>query len=432
MPLPLIGDYTDAVQNPSVCFGDPELAELAAGQPELHPLRRIPLVYSGNFAAVYPMVCGSVKYALRCFTREVDDPEKRYERYQRLSNFFTLIRSDAFVDYRYYERGIRVKGEWHPTIRMEWVDGSRLDRFVEDNLSRPDEIQKVCDELLEVNRNMATLSIAHNDLQHGNLMVQRDGHIRLVDYDGFFLPLFRGQPSPELGHAQYQHPLRGVDDYGYYVDNFPALVIYVSLIALEADPGLWNRFYTQDNLIFTRADYADPANSDCFRAVKNSPDPAVRHLASYLERCCSMPVDQIPGLEEILDNAPPSTLGQSAAPASAPARPAAPVPSPAAAPGAGAPQQTAAAGSNYRQLLQRGQSGQTAPGVMPSQTAAPPTVTAPSMTCPQCSRANPVELIYCDDEGCAAILSQSRPCASCGDGIPDNANYCPECGVKTA
>ena len=428
MPLPMIGDYTDAVQNPSVCFGDPELAELAAGQPELHPRRGIPLVYSGNFAAVYPMVCGGVKYALRCFTREVNDPDKRLERYQRLSNFFTLIKSDVFVEYRYYERGIRVKGEWYPTIRMEWVDGSRLDRFVEDNLSRPDEIQKVCDELLEVNRDMKTLFIAHNDLQHGNLMVQRDGHIRLVDYDGFFLPQFQGQPSPELGHAQYQHPLRDVDDYGYYVDNFPALVIYVSLMALKADPGLWQRFYTQDNLIFTRADYADPANSGCFRALQNSPDSAVRQLADYLERCCSMAVDRVPGLEEILGGALPSS---SFVPAAAPVPGRAPAPPP-----SGASPRPAGGGSDYRQLLQMGRGTSPQAGVAVSQPGpAPGAAAAPVMAveCPRCRRTNPSQFRYCEDDACNSNLYPlTLMCGQCGEYMPEGGNFCIMCGAKLA
>ena len=34
--------------------------------------------------------------------------------------------------------------------------------------------------------------IAHNDLQHGNIMVQPDSSIRLVDYDGIFLPQYQG------------------------------------------------------------------------------------------------------------------------------------------------------------------------------------------------------------------------------------------------
>ena len=116
------------------------------------------------------------------------------------------------------------------------------------------------------------LRIAHNDLQHGNVMVQADGSIRLVDYDGMYLPEFRGERSPELGHKNYQHPQRSAEHYDENVDNFPSLVIYVSLLAVAADAGLWD-FHDEDNLILTRKDYADPGSSEVFGRLKRSSDP---------------------------------------------------------------------------------------------------------------------------------------------------------------
>ena len=418
MPWPSIADFTAAVQNPAVCFqgGDPELA---AGQVGLHPARGTPLVYSGNFAAVYPMECGGGrKYAVRCFTREVKDQQ---ERYGHLDDYLSGVRPDAFVRFQYHERGIQIRGEWYPIVKMTWVEGRRLDRFVEDNLSRPEVILDICARWRGANGSLRGLGIAHNDLQHGNVMVQPDDALRLVDYDGIYLPNFQGEPSPELGHQHYQHPLRTADDYNDQVDNFPALVIYLSLLALSHDPGPWQRFYTQENLLLTKKDYADPANSECLHALKSNSDPTVRYLAGYLEECCSWPVDQVPDLESILADAPAVSA---TAPASTPTRsaPAAP-----------------AAGVSYRSLLQGGQPPQPAPAGAPNSASpvnvAPPppqsVAAAPSMTCPQCNLANPVDLVYCDDEGCAAVLYPgNRFCAYCGERIPVNGNYCPECGSR--
>ena len=425
MPWPSIADFTAAVQNPAVCFVDPELA---GGTVEPHPRMGTPLVYSGNFATVYPMAAaGGRKYAVRCFTREVKDQR---ERYGHLDNYLRYTLPPTLVEFEFHEKGIMVNREWYPIVKMEWVNGSPLNKHVRDNLDNNTELRRVARRWRGAVGDLLTRDIAHNDLQHGNVMVQSDSSIRLVDYDGIFLPQYQGQDSPEIGHRNFQHPGRTGQHYATYVDNFPTLVIYLTLLALAADPGLW-RFNNDDNLILTKADYADPANSDCFRALKGNPDPIVRHLTGELEKYCSVTVDQVPQLEEILNgaSAPPTT----APPASAP--PAAPAPSPADSPGAGASQRTAMGASEYLRLLQMGQTGQTASSVMPSQTvapppSAPPPVTAPSMTCPKCSRANPVELIYCDDEGCATILYPGRrPCVSCGDSIPTNANYCPECGI---
>lgn len=39
------------------------------------------------------------------------------------------------------------------------------------------------------------------------------------------------------------------------MDTFPALVIYLSLVALSKDPGLWPALYNGDNLLFQTADF---------------------------------------------------------------------------------------------------------------------------------------------------------------------------------
>ena len=434
MPLPSIGEFTAAIQRPDICFVDPELI---GGSVALHPSRGTPLVYSGNFAAVYPVaVAGGRKYAVRCFTREVKDQR---ERYGYLDNYLRHTLPPTLVEFEFHEKGIMVRGEWYPIVKMEWVNGEPLNKHVRDNLNNNSELSRVARRWRGAVSDLLTREIAHNDLQHGNVMVQGDSSIRLVDYDGIFLPQYQGQDSPEIGHRNFQHPGRTGQHYATYVDNFPALVIHLTLLALASDPGLW-RFNNDDNLILTKADYEDPANSECFRALKGNPDPSVRHLAGELEKYCSLSVDQVPQLEEILNGAPVPSAATTP-PASAPPA-AAPGQSPAASPGAGASQQAAGGASDYLRLLRMGQSGQMSSGVMPSQPAAPPPapvpppssapppVTAPHMTCPDCSRVNPVELIYCDYEGCATILYPGRqPCAQCGDSIPVNANYCPECGI---
>src|SRR5438093_695743 len=73
--------------------------------------------------------------------------------------------------------------------------------------------------------------MAHADLQHGNVLLipgSKDNALalRLVDYDGMYVPALADRPSGELGHPNYQHPLR-VDQAGYNpgVDRFSHLVI---------------------------------------------------------------------------------------------------------------------------------------------------------------------------------------------------------------
>ena len=54
------------------------------------------------------------------------------------------------------------------------------------------------------------------------------------------------------------------------------------------------------------------------------------------------------------------------------------------------------------------------------------------MSCPRCRRPNPVWLIYCGGEDCAAVLYPGRAaCGSCLSDIPVNARFCPRCGQQT-
>src|SRR5439155_9947810 len=103
--------------------------------------------------------------------------------------------------------------------------------------------------------------ISHGDLQHGNVLVV-GGELRLIDYDGMFVPEFAGTMSKECGHLNYQHPARTEFDYGPSLDNFSSWVIAVSLAAVCVHPELWTKYSGGDEcLIFRREDFTNPGAS---------------------------------------------------------------------------------------------------------------------------------------------------------------------------
>lgn len=343
MPWPGISDFSEAVQNPHLCFKG---TELEAGVVSVNQ-RGLPLVFSGSFACVYPVSVGGRTFAVRCFTREITDQR---DRYNQLSDYLINVLPPAFVHFTYQDHGIHFRGDWYPVVKMEWVEGDMLSKFVESRLNEPDTLRRIAAQWRGgPTASLRGLRIAHNDLQHGNVMVQRDGSIRLVDYDGMFLPQFRGQRSPELGHKNYQHPGRSSEHYDDQVDNFPSLVIYLSLLAIASDPGLWD-FYNEDNLIFIRNDYANPENSEVFGRLKSSSDPTVTQLTQRLEECCALPVEKVPDLEDILRDIPPSTAPSATAHSAVPTR------SPA----------SATTGQLYRQTLQAQKRTTTPPSPPPT------------------------------------------------------------------
>src|SRR5439155_8648249 len=110
----------------------------------------------------------------------------------------------------------------------------------------------------------------------------RGGSIHLVDYDGMWVPALRGRHATEIGHRAYQHPERSEQHYGQEIDRFSAPVIYLSLVALERDVTLWERFHTGDNLIFVREDFQQAGRSAIWQHLRRIGSPEIDQLAAAL------------------------------------------------------------------------------------------------------------------------------------------------------
>jgi hypothetical protein len=176
-----------------------------------------------------------------------------------------------------------------------------LNRAVEARLSDPKQLAQLERGFADVVLELRTLGIAHGDLQHGNILVNRAGELSLVDYDGMFVPTLRGLSASEAGDANYQHPRR-TTQFDADLDRFAAIVIVVALRALIAAPSLWRTYNTDDNLLFQRSDFADPGRSPLFRDLLS--EPATRELAERLRVLCRGEYAQVPPLEEFLDLGP--------------------------------------------------------------------------------------------------------------------------------
>lgn len=297
MAWPSANDYREAIRTPGRCF---DIEGLAQGQVITGP-DGIPLMYSGESACVFQMAASGSMVAIRCFTAQVKDFQERYD---ALDEHISGLYPDPLTEFQYVEEGIKVGGEWYPAVIMDWAEGKTLDKFIESNLDRPDILSGLAGEWQKLDKVLRTLRIAHNNLEHGNIIVTADGEPRLVDYDGVFLSKFQGEESPVPGHRHYQHPTRSARHYNEESDSFPSLVIYLSLIALAANPALWDQFHTTDNLILTRQDLSNPGRSKCLQALSESPDPAVVALAGRLASFVLKPVGDVPSLESLLKDIP--------------------------------------------------------------------------------------------------------------------------------
>lgn len=289
-------EYVEAVQNPALSFQDPDLKTSTAAIDRLG----MPFVTSGQFAYVFKMNNGNGKaQAVRCFRGGVRDRE---DRYQRISDHLNKAPAPYFASFEYDPQGIMVGGRRYPIQVMEWIGGFPLDVYLPNVLGRADVLQFLIDQWLKALVSLRDGGMAHGDLQHGNIIVDDSNSLRLVDLDGMYVPTMAGWKSAELGHRHYQHPKRGADYFDPTLDNFSGLVIYLSLLALQDRPGLWDEFH-DENLLFTKGDFENPRGSRLFAKIK-SIGAEHRRVADALEKACAADPSRCPSALDLITSAP--------------------------------------------------------------------------------------------------------------------------------
>jgi hypothetical protein len=306
MPWPTSQDYNEAVQSPASHFADPDLCQGKA----VADAGRLPMPCSGSCADVYRLRCPGGDFAVKCFTRE---PPGLRERYAAVSAHLGQADLPFLVDFQYLAPGVRVGDAWYPVVKMRWVEGVPLNAFVRDNLGKPAVLQELLGIWVGMARQLRAAGIAHADLQHRTVLAASGGpgdslKVRLIGYDGMYVPALAGQPPGEVGHPNYQHPQRLREGtYSPEVDRFPLLVVATALCCLRVGGRwLWDRYDTGDNLLFRAADFAAPEQSPLFTELLKFPDPEVRSLAARLMAACQKPLEETPLLDDVFPEKPPA------------------------------------------------------------------------------------------------------------------------------
>jgi WD40 repeat protein len=312
MNWPTSQDYNEAVQDAANNFAD---AALQRGEVVVNALG-LPVPRSGNFADVYQFKDGDGRmWALKCFTRKVAGLR---ERYAKIDEHLNKAKLPFTVGFKFMQEGIRVKGEWFPLLKMEWVEGYTLNDFVADNLGKPHYLHALVQMWAKLTGRLRDANMAHADLQHGNVLLvpgatpQKLG-LKLIDYDGMWVPALAEFHSGEVGHPNYQHPLRLKEKlYNGDVDRFPHLVIAAALRAtLVGGKAVWERFDNSDNLLFKETDLRDPAKAPIFRALWDLNDPVLRTLVGHIALSAKQPLRKTPWLDDVLlDEAGPKLTGE--------------------------------------------------------------------------------------------------------------------------
>src|SRR6266702_4306495 len=291
MSYPQITDYQEAVQHPAHAFIDPDLKQGAVAENNLG----LPLVMSGGFALTYAVTTPRRKCAVRCFHREIPAIQQKYD---ATSKKLRSLAIGCFVDFDFQQSGISVRQRVFPIVRMDWVEGDTLGIWLDKNFNNPRALEKARTDFLAIARFLEREGIAHGDIQNGNVMVA-NGDIKLIDYDGMFVPGMRPGNGSETGHKHFQHPERRVSDFGPRMDRFSFITLDLSLKAVIADKSLYPKFREGgETIVFKANDFADPANSEIFRRLVAI--PKLKEQARRFAAICEAPLAAVPTLDEFL------------------------------------------------------------------------------------------------------------------------------------
>ncbi len=126
--------------------------------------------------------------------------------------------------------------------------------------------------------------------------------MKLIDYDGMWVPALADMNSGEVGHPAYQHPQRIRDKtYSLEVDRFPLLLIATALRAVKiGGRALWEKHDAGDGLLFRQADLEAPTKSPLFHDLVRSSDSVTAMLADRLLTALRGDLASAPLLEEVL------------------------------------------------------------------------------------------------------------------------------------
>jgi DNA-binding CsgD family transcriptional regulator len=291
---PLRDDYQKAVLDPKRNIKDPRLRAMRVEMKKMGAFE-VPFSRNGNFGAVYKFSDQRQAYALKVFADSQPDRELRYSMIHR--HLASTQPARSLVSFSYEPHGIQVRGAWYPTLVMDWAEGDTLRLYLRNTLERGGQVinGRLCLAWAQLMGELAERRTAHGDLQHGNILVMPDGSMKLVDYDGMFVPAMRqaGMTAVEFGMAAYQHPKRYRGYFDERLDDFAALVMLLTLACVNS--ARWQRCHQDDSyLLLKEADLLRPDQSALLTELSNSADAPIKKLAVMLKRATQGDIDAIP------------------------------------------------------------------------------------------------------------------------------------------
>ena len=305
MSYPSIGEYNQVIQKRGGnCFR-------SLNGINLIPSRTTPIkVYlfgSGAFAAVFKGSINGNTYAIRCF---LSAENETIERYKRICKYVSQLNSTWKTECEFIDNEITVNDRTYPVLKMEWINGVLINEFVSQNLSNNNVLSELQNKLISISEDLEKNKVGHGDLQCGNIVISgysSNFQVKLIDYDGMYVPELAFKKSIEKGRSEFQHPKRTLNNFNPEMDRFSFWVMLTAIEALKLDKTLWREvmqggFNTLDNFLFTIQDFLNPNQSPLFNRLYKLNSTSLNFYLETLKWLCNSEYSVIP---------PPALYGNS-------------------------------------------------------------------------------------------------------------------------
>jgi hypothetical protein len=294
---PTIGEYNQLIQKKG---GN---AFRSLDGINLIPSRTTPIKYylfgSGAFAAVFKGSLRGTNYAIRCFLTAEDETINRYK---KICDYLNHIHSSWKTDCEFIENELSINGNFYPILKMEWLNGLLINQFVSSHLFDNNVLTELQKKLLAISNDLEKHKIGHGDIQCGNIIITGTSlnfQVKLIDYDGMYVPALANKKSIEKGRSEFQHPKRTIYNFSPEMDRFSFWVMITALEALKVDKTLWREvmqggFNTLDNFLFTIHDFLNPNQSALFNRLNTLNSPSLNFYLETLKWLCNSEISVIP------------------------------------------------------------------------------------------------------------------------------------------
>lgn len=261
-----------------------------------------PVFIAGGPAVVFKMydVNNPKKlYALKLFTQEVENRERNF---REIHTYIKENSNEYFIDYEYISEEIWVNDNEYPILLMNWIEGETLSSYIKKQCenNNTENLKELAGKFDAMALWLLEKPIAHGDLKPDNIIITPYGDLKLVDYDGMYVPSLQGTNSLELGTAEYRHPKRTSKDFNSNLDDFPILVLSLSLHTLSKKPSIYQHQKGGDALLFRSQDYNQKTLS--FPHLnENELDIILFSRFKLLEYAINQPIIPLNELKELLE-----------------------------------------------------------------------------------------------------------------------------------